>query len=285
MDYKIPELPYVNVLIFSKPATPGLDFSGTVVSSRDSNLQPGQQVFGATAIPNFGALAEYVVVGKGFCVPVPNGVSLKEAACIGIAGLTAYQSIAPFVKAGDKVFINGGSGGTGTYGIQIAKALGCQVSVSCSGKNAELCSTLGADKVFDYRSEDVVQALKRSGTQYDLIVDNVFDSGKLYWDSHNYMKEQGMFVTIAGTPKLRFITDTIKIMLWPRILGGGQRPFSFVTWVPNVEQLLKVAAWVAEGKVKASIEQVYDLEDAGAAYAQLKTGRTRGKLVIKVAGE
>lgn len=167
VDYKLAEtLPF----IFSKPAIPCLDYSGVVVDSTLPHLKTGELVFGKTEPPAFGALAEYLVVDKEGCVPLPDDVSLKDAACVGVVGLTAYQCLAPYVKEGGKVFINGGSGGTGTFGIQIAKALGCQVTTTCSGPNVELCKSLGADAVIDYRSEDPVAALKRAGKQYDLVV-------------------------------------------------------------------------------------------------------------------
>ncbi|KAK5119686.1 hypothetical protein LTR85_007262 [Meristemomyces frigidus] len=282
IDYKLMDtLPF----IFSKPATPCMDFSGKVVTSTLPHLKPGEPVFGKTEPPAFGALGEYVVVGEQGCVPLPNDVELKQAACVGITGLTAYQCIVPFAKAGDKIFINGGSGGTGTFGIQIAKAVGCHVTTTCSGPNVDLCKSLGADQVIDYRTEDVIASLKRSGTQYDLIIDNVFATPDLYWNAHHYLKPSGRFITIAGTPSLPFMFSMLKVFLWPRALGGGQRPFQFVTLATSAEQYAHIAKWMQEGKVKAVIEQEFELEEAGKAFERLKSGRTRGKLVIKVAGE
>jgi len=282
IDWKMADtLPF----IFSKPATPGLDFAGKVVTSTLPHLKPGELVFGKTEPPVFGTLGEYVVVGKQGVVPLPDDVPPKQAACVGVVGLTAYQCIAPFVKAGEKVFINGGSGGTGTFGIQVAKAIGCEVTTTCSGPNVDLCKSLGADKVIDYRSEDVISTLKRSGTQYDLIVDNVFATPDLYWNCHHYLKPGARFITIAGSPSIKDITAMLKVFLWPSFLGGGQRPFQFVMCKSNAEQYAQIAKWMEEGKVKAVIEQEFELQDAAKAFERLKSGRTRGKLVIKVAGE
>jgi len=219
------------------------------------------------------------------CVPLPNDVSPEQGACVGIVGLTAYQCIEPFVKAGDKIFINGGSGGTGTFGIQIAKALGCHVTTSCSGPNVELCQSLGADEVIDYRTQPVVETLKRKGTQFDLIVDNVFADSAIYWNAHHYLKPEGRFVTIAGSPTLSSIVDFLKIFLTPSWLGGGQRKFQFVTCTAHAESYVKLARWMEEGKVRAVIEKVYELEDADKAFERLKSSRARGKLVVKVAKE
>jgi NADPH:quinone reductase-like Zn-dependent oxidoreductase len=282
VDYKGPELPVVGRLVFGK-GVPGLDFAGTVVESTSSALEQGQAVFGSLAPPNFSTLGEYIIATKEGCVPIPDGVQPKDAATLGIAGLTAYQTVAPFIKSGSKVFINGGSGGVGTFQIQIAKILGAHVTVTCSGPNVELVKSLGADEVIDYRTENVVQALTRKGQQFDLIVDNVFNGAEIYWSSHKYLKPEGRYVTIAGNAKFSVIKDMLSIMLWPKVLGGGQRKFQFVTCEANAKQYDELAKWLAEGKLRTIIEKEYELEQAGEAFERLKSGRVRGKLVVKVA--
>ncbi|KAK3676031.1 hypothetical protein LTR78_004223 [Recurvomyces mirabilis] len=283
IDYKLADnVPF----IFSKPATPCLDYSGIVVESKLGHLKTGELVFGKTEPPSCGALGEYIVVGKEGCVPVPNDVSLKDAACVGVVGLTAYQCIVPYAKKGDKVFINGGSGGTGTFMIQIAKAVGCHVTTTCSGPNVELCKSLGADEVVDYKTTDILKKLTSSGHNYDLIVDTVFATPALYWNAHKYLKPTtGRFVTIAGTPSISFIIDFLKVLVWPSVLGGGQRTFTFVTANTNPTHYAEIAKWMEEGKVKAVIEKEFELEDADKAFAHLKSGRTKGKVVVKVCEE
>jgi NADPH:quinone reductase-like Zn-dependent oxidoreductase len=213
---------------------------------------------------------------------LPDGVDLEQAACVGVAGLTAYQCIAPLAKPGSKVLINGGSGGVGTFGIQIAKALGCTVTATCSGKNAELCKELGADEVIDYRSTPVVEALKRSGNQYDLIVDNVFAEPQIYWQSHHYLKSSGHFVTVTSEFTLHSVVNLTGVLMLPGWLGGGIRKSKFVSVAAKKNDFETIAAWMKEGKVKASIEETFPLEKTGEAYARLKSGRTRGKIVIKI---
>lgn len=131
-------VPISGGLILAKPTIPGADYSGIVVASTLSSLKPGDRVFGSTPLPVFGTLGEYVVVGKGYVIKVADNVPLDQAACVGITGLTAFQTIVPHVKSGGKVFINAGSGGVGTFSLQIAKAYGCEVTTSCSGPNVEL---------------------------------------------------------------------------------------------------------------------------------------------------
>ncbi|KAF7194612.1 Zinc-type alcohol dehydrogenase-like protein C16A3.02c [Pseudocercospora fuligena] len=284
VDYKMAEMPILGNYILPS-SIPGLDFSGTVVDTKLSHLKPGDRVHGRLDPPFFGTIADYVVVGKDGIAKVPDNLPLRDAAVAGIVALTAYQSIAPYVKAGDEVFINGGSGGTGTFGIQIAKALGCKVTTTCSGPNVDLCKQLGADEVINYRETDVLQTLKfRSSKPFRLIVDNVFTDGTLYWNSPYYLEPNGTFLTPGGT-KFAQIKDIALGNLLPRWLGGGQAKFVFLACKPSPEQMATIDKWMAEGKVKAIIEQEYEMQDAGKAYERLKSGRVRGKLVVKVGGE
>jgi NADPH:quinone reductase-like Zn-dependent oxidoreductase len=135
VDYKLAELPVVGRVAIRKPATPGLDFSGRVVEvGPDCHVCIGQMVFGKLEPKQqFGTLGEYIVGSKTGTVPLPDGVSAEHAATLGVCGLVTYQCLAPNVKPKDKIFINGGSGGTGSFAVQIAKALGCHVTTTCSG--------------------------------------------------------------------------------------------------------------------------------------------------------
>jgi NADPH:quinone reductase-like Zn-dependent oxidoreductase len=285
VDYKLPEFAVFRALKMSTPAIPAGDFAGTVIQTTLPGLKPGDLVFGRSDPPDFGALAEYVVVnGRENVVKLPKGVSMQDAATLGVAGLTAYQCIAPYTKEGSKVFINGGSGGTGTFGIQIAKILGCRVTATCSGANVELCQSLGADEVIDYRTTDVVRHLQRQGTQYDLLVDN-FGSLELYWSAHDYLKADGIYINIAGTATLVHVINVLKVSYLPAWLGGGQRAAMFLRRKSNADDFAKIARWIAEGRLRLVVEKVYGLDEAGEAFARLKAGRSKGKLVIKVAGE
>jgi NADPH:quinone reductase-like Zn-dependent oxidoreductase len=135
VDYKLPELPIVGRMAISKPATPGLDFSGVVANNGpDSSLKVGQRVFGKLEPKQqYGTLGEYIIGSKVGTVPLPDGISFDEGATMGVCGLVMYQCLVKNVKKGDRVLINGGSGGTGTFAVQIAKALGCEVVTTCSG--------------------------------------------------------------------------------------------------------------------------------------------------------
>jgi NADPH:quinone reductase-like Zn-dependent oxidoreductase len=163
-DYKVPEISApIRTALLRLPATPGMDFCGRIVSLTPAaqlpphSLSAGDIVFGRLDPQQHGTLAEYFPAPAEACTKIPadlaGRVSPDELTCLGVAGLTPYQAIAPHVTPGkgEKVFINGGAGGCGTMAIQIAKALGCHVTVSCSPAKEKLCRRLGADEVIDYR--------------------------------------------------------------------------------------------------------------------------------------
>lgn len=291
VDYKFAQIPVLGNLIIKKPSSPGLDFSGRVVSSGPNSkkistevLEPGQLVFGRLDAPTqYGTLAEYTVVPRSGCVPLTQGVSPEDAACIGTAALTAYQCIVPNIKSGDRVFINGGSGGVGSFGIQIAKAKGCYVATSCSSANVDLCKSLGADEVIDYKSKDVVGELKKM-PKFDLVVDNVATPIEMYWQAHNFTNAGTKYVQVGGGLSLGEVYQLMSRMMWPGFLGGGKRPFQFLGVANNIDHFKEIAEWMAQGKVKALIDEVYGMEDKGPvkAFERLKTGRAKGKIVVRV---
>ncbi|XMA10908.1 hypothetical protein WAI453_003699 [Rhynchosporium graminicola] len=246
-------------------------------------LKPGDRVVGFTSIPKFGTLADYVVVeGSENIALLPDSVSLKDAATLTVAGQTAFQCIAPYVSKGDHVVIHSASGGTGHFGIQIAKLLGCTVTAICSAVNTSFCKTLGADHVIDYNLGPVCEQLRKSGRQYDLIVDNVAVGGPIYAQAHHYLKPAGIYVTIAAGPDWGTVSGIFKTLLVPASLGGGRRKSVLLGHRADRMELEKLVAWVGEGKIKPEIERVYGLGDAGEAFRRLRSGRTRGKSVINV---
>ncbi|XXH06183.1 hypothetical protein Hte_012629 [Hypoxylon texense] len=281
-DYKIPELGIMGRAVICPPASPGFDFSGIVAQTGDAivGFGVGQRVYGRVDPNRYGTLGEYVCASFDGCVALPEGVSLEDASCIGTAAQTAYQCIVPNVEEGDKVFINGGSGGTGTFGIQIAKAVGCHITTSCSGKNAELCRTLGADEVIDYTKENVSEVLKAKGQVYQLVVDNVGTPFDLYKAADHFLLPNGKFVQIGGQVSLADLRATASRMLLPSFLGGGKRKWEYIITKPSHEHLERIGIWMKEGKVKAVIDEVFRYEEVPKAIEKLKLGRARGKIVV-----
>lgn len=204
VDHKVTEGP-MPIRLLGANLIPGADFCGKVskVGKKVDEFQIGEWVFGAKVgeLKN-GTLAQYVTVPREMVAPLPEGVKVEDAAGVGIVGLTELQALKPNVKAGDKVFINGGSGGTGVYGIQIAKALGCHVTTTCSTTNVDLCKSLGADEVIDYKKEDVAHTLSSKGPTFDLVVDNIGMPQDLYKASSAFLVPSGKFVQIGMAPSL-----------------------------------------------------------------------------------
>ncbi|KAJ4289294.1 hypothetical protein N0V88_007045 [Collariella sp. IMI 366227] len=261
-DYKVPELGLVARAKIHTPATPGMDFCGRVVQTTRTvdDFAIGDLIFGRIDATQHGTLAKYIVAPTKTCAVVPEGVSVDEAAAVGVAGLTAYHAISSYVQPTNKIFINGGSGGTGTFSIQIAKALGCHVTVSCSPAKADLCRSLGADEILDYTSCNISEVLKTKGQVFSLVVDNAGSPDDLYKAADDFLLPEGRFVQVGSTRKYE--------MFMIRQAPGD---------------LKQLGQWIAEGKVKVVVEETYEMEDLPKAFEKLKTGRSAGKLVVHVA--
>jgi NADPH:quinone reductase-like Zn-dependent oxidoreductase len=282
-DFKVPEMGLVaRKFVIGTPASPGMDFCGKVVTagSQASAFSPGQLVYGCLSKPaQFGSLGEYLIASASLLAPVPEGVEIDHAASIGIAGQTAYQSLAGYVGAGDKVFINGGSGGCGIFAIQIAKEMGCHVTTTCSTKNVEFVRGLGADVVIDYSAEDVVARLRGDGVVFDHVVDHIGYPAPLYRESHHFLAPGKAFVQVGASAMATFAERLVV----PGFLGGGKRKYVIFFFKNTREDLVKVGEWVQKGAVKIQLDTTFEFEDAVQAFEKLRSGRARGKIIVHVA--
>lgn len=285
-DYKIMEMGLISRAAVKFPKVPGMDLSGTVVAVAEglSDVKVGDNILGRIE-PNRpdGSLSQYVVMPQDGYAVLPSGVDLDHAAGMPTTGLTAYQSIKPYVKPGDRIFINGGSGGTGTFGIQIAKALGCHVTTSCSTAKVALVKKLGADEVIDYRIDDIITKLEAEGQVYDLVVDNVDNSPKDFFSqTPKFLKPEGYYIGVGGSASLGTAKNIAKGLLWPTLLGGTPRKF-VPYFTKNVhedyEQLVK---WLADGTLTTIIESTYEFEQATEAFEYLKKGSSAGKVIVHI---
>jgi len=265
-----------------KPADPrlGVDFSGTVeaVGKSVTRFKPGDEVFGG----KFGALAEYVAVREERALALkPANVSHEQAAAVAIAALTALQGLRDqgHVHSGEKVLINGASGGVGTFAVQIAKSFGTNVTGVCSTRNVELVRSIGADQVIDYTREDIT----RSAQRYDVILDNVATHSLLEYK--RILNPNGVYVMIGSTDTGRWFG-----WLWKPLAGWVISPFTsqkFVTIFAelNREDLGTVASLMQSGKVTPVIDRTYKLSDAAEALRYLERGHARGKVVVTLQQE
>ncbi|HEY7149663.1 MAG TPA: NAD(P)-dependent alcohol dehydrogenase [Gaiellaceae bacterium] len=254
----------------------GADAAGTVEAvGRDvQGFRPGDEVFG-TATP---AWAEYAAARADRIVLKPAGVSFEEAAAVPIAGLTALQALRDHgnLQAGQKVLVNGASGGVGTFAVQIAKALGAEVTAVCSTRNVEQARSLGADRVVDYTEQDFT----RLGIRHDLMLDIAGRSSFLA--CRRVLTPEATFVLVGGKMSYRglgplpHIAGTIL-----KGIGRSQKVKFFVANV-NSEDLAYVGELMADGKLRSVVERTYPLSEAAAALAELGEGHARGKIVITV---
>ncbi|SCO92608.1 related to zinc alcohol dehydrogenase [Fusarium oxysporum] len=286
VDYKLPESGLVGRIMIPRPATPGLDFCGRIYATHANNttFKKGELVFGGLAGGfRFGTLGEYSVVSTAECARLPPGVQPDHAAAVGTAATTAYQSLPPhIVKPGAKVFINGGSGGVGTWAIQFAKVRGAHVVTTCSTRNIGRCKEFGADEVIDYTKGNIVDSLKAQGEAFDLIIDNVGDSAVLYDNRNTLLKPSGMFVQVGVGESLSIasIASTGSRQLWQYI--PSERSFYFVNQNNKAEYFQQIGQWMTEGRVRAFVDTSFSLDRVVEAFKELRKGHVRDKLVIHV---
>lgn len=162
--------------------------------------------------------------------------------------------------------------------------MGAHVTTSCSTGNIQLCKDLGADEVIDYKTFDVLEVLKGKGVVFDLVVDNVGEPGRLYEESHAFLKEGGEFSQVCMAVGWAGFGAVFNRMVRPAACGGGKRKFVFVTVKPTTERFERIGEFMREGKVKAVVERVWEMEEVKEAFGALKKGRTRGKIVVRVGG-
>jgi NADPH:quinone reductase-like Zn-dependent oxidoreductase len=266
------------------PRTPvrGSDVAGVVEASGKgvADLRPGDEVFGsvwASALATAGTFAEFAIAPASQLIKKPVGLTFDDAGASVMSGLTAMLAIRDVGKArpGTTVLVNGASGGVGTFAVQIAHALGAEVTGVCSTANVDLVASLGADHVVDYTVEDFT----RGESRYDVVLDNVLNhppsatarvltpTGTLIPNSVG--NTGGVF---AGLPR----------MARAALMGRGSRNVKFVTCVVNRENLEALAALLESGAVKVVIDTTYPLDEAGAAVAHMFGHHAKGKIGIAV---
>ncbi len=254
----------------------GVDFAGTVeaVGAKVTRFKPGDEVFGG----GNGAFAEYVSVHEGGALALkPVDVSFEQAASSPIAAITALQALRDVgkVEPGQKVLINGASGGVGTFAVQIAKVLGAEVTGVCSTRNVELVRSLGADHVFDYTKESYID----SGEQFDLIIDMVSNHSLLA--NRRVLKPEGTFVIVGGGkgdwlgPMMRPINA---MLLSPFV----DQEFVMILADMDTEDLTTLGELMQTGKVTAVIDSHFSLSEVPAAIRHSEDGHARGKIIIDV---
>jgi NADPH:quinone reductase-like Zn-dependent oxidoreductase len=255
----------------------GVDFAGTVeaVGKSVQQFKPGDAVFGGAD----GSFAEYVQVrAAGSVAAKPANLTFEQAAAVPIAAVTALQALRDVGKlqAGQKVLVNGASGGVGTFAVQIAKTLGAEVTAVCSTRNVATARSIGADRVIDYTQEDFTKGAQR----YDLIIDNV--GSHSLSDYRHVLTPKGILVMVGAPsdePWLGPLSASIKAALFSPFVS---QKLSFFLADLNHDDLNTLAQLAAAGKLTPVIDRRYPLGETAAAIGYVEAGHARGKVVITV---
>lgn len=261
-----------------KPDDPraGVDFAGEVEAVGDgvTKFQVGDAVFGGVN----GAFAEYAVVGADRAVvKKPDNLSFEQVAGVCIAGITALQALVDKgqLEAGQSVLINGASGGVGTFAVQIAKAMGADVSGVCSTRNVAMVQSIGADRVFDYKKENYTE----SDDRFDLIVDMV---GNHTPGTNVDMLNEGGKLVLVGGPKGNWIAPFKRPL--QAMVAGWFNDEEIITLFAgmNQEDMQTLADLMAEGELVPVIDRTYPLAEVPDAIGYSESGRARGKIIISM---
>jgi NADPH:quinone reductase-like Zn-dependent oxidoreductase len=255
----------------------GTDYAGVVeaIGSNVTTFKPGDEVFGARS----GSMAEYVIAPVDRSIVLkPANITFEQASAIPIAAVTALQGLRDHgrLQPGQKVLINGASGGVGTFAVQIAKALGAEVTAVCSTRNIELVRLLGADHVIDYTKDDYTEMSGR----YDLILDNVGNHSVL--DTQRALAPNGMLVLVSGPKEGAWLGPMSRVVELLVVSLFASHEMKFFIAQLNPADLEVLAELVGAGKVTPAIDRQYSFDEVAAATAYLGAGHARAKVVVTI---
>jgi alcohol dehydrogenase len=279
------------VLKLEFPAKMGFDCAGEVVEvgMRARNNKVGDRVYAYTGAKNMGTFSEYVTIEKTDVAPMPDSLSYEDAASLPLVGLTAWQVIVDIMKLkeGQKIFIHCGSGGVGTFAIQLAKHIGAEVTTTSSEKNHAFLNSLGADRCIDYTKEDFTTL----GPEFDAVFAITGDDDLL--NSFKIVKPGGIVVGITALPDEEYARQLGLGFLARLVLRRQNKPiidaakkaeadYRFWALQPSEAQLRRIAELVDKGAIKPTIDSVYEFDQFQEAFSQLENGHARGKVVLRV---
>ncbi|WP_152392824.1 NADP-dependent oxidoreductase [Paenibacillus guangzhouensis] len=291
IDYKIKEGKMKFLLNYRFPLILGNDFSGVVVKvgARVNTFKPGDEVYGRPRKNRIGTLAEFIAVHEEDIWLKPQNLTFEEAASIPLVGLTTYQAFVDIInlQQGQKILIHAGSGGVGTFAIQLAKLMGAFVATTASDKGYELVKSMGADLIINYKTENFEEML----TGYDAVFDTL--GGEVLEKSFRILKPGGQIVSISGMPNAKFGKEAKLGWMKTAILSivsrkmkalekKSQAGYHFLFMKPSGAQLKVLKEFIEEGRIKPVIDKVYQLKDTEQAFHYLESGSAKGKVIIRM---
>ncbi|WP_416046863.1 NADP-dependent oxidoreductase [Cupriavidus basilensis] len=291
IDNMIPAGTFKPVLKFELPATLGSDIAGVVVEvgSRVTRFKPGDAVFASLFDLGRGSIAEFAAVPESVAAPKPAKLDFVQAASVPMVGLTSWQALKERanVRAGQKVFIPAGSGGIGTFAIQLAKYLGAKVGTTTSTGNVPLVTTLGADEVVDYKKESFERVLRG----YDVVLGTL--RGDAIEKAIGIVKPGSKVISLIGpldaafarARRLNFFLTFVFGLMSRKIMRLARKrdvTYSFLFVRPDGAQLAEIGGILESERIRPVIDRVFSFEQAKEALEYLAQGRAKGKVVVKI---
>ena len=291
LDSKLRDGEFKPILPYRLPFILGHDVAGIVVraGSKVRKFKPGDEVYARPRDGRIGTFAESIAMDEADVALKPKNLSMEEAASIPLVGLTAWQVLVETaaLKKGQKVFIQAGSGGVGTFAIQLAKHLGATIATTASAANADLVKGLGADIVIDYKKDDFEKILQG----YDVVLNS--QDAKTLEKSLHVLKPGGKLISISGPPdpefaskeKLNMVLKLVLRLLSRGIRGKARRAgveYQFLFMWAQGDQLGKITSLIESGIVRPVMDRTFPFEKTNEALAHVETGRAKGKVVVKV---
>ncbi|PFB25683.1 NADPH:quinone reductase [Bacillus cereus] len=291
IDFKIRDGKVKMLLKYEMPLILGNDFSGVIVKvgSQVTRFKVGDAIYARPRKNKIGTFAEYIAIHEDDIALKPKNLSFEEAASIPLVGLTSYQALHDIMhlQKGQKILIHAGSGGVGTFAIQLAKIMGATVTTTASEAGTNLVTSLGADQIINYKTEKFEEILKN----YDAVFDTI--GGTTLEKSFNIIKSGGNIVSVSGMPNARFGKEfgsgffkTLLFSLASKKLTALEKKHNaqcaFLFMKPSGDQLRTIANYIEAGKIKPVIDRVFPFEDAQKAMEYSESGRAKGKIIVKI---
>ena len=291
LDSKIKAGEFKQILPYRLPLVLGHDVAGVVtrVGSRVRQFKVGDEVYSRPADRRIGTFAEFIAVNERDVALKPKNVTMEEAASIPLVGLTAWQVLVEKadLKKGQKVFVQAGSGGVGTFAVQLAKQIGATVATTTSAANVDLVRRLGANVVVDYKKDDFETQLNG----YDVVLNS--QDAKTLEKSLRILRPGGKLISISGPPDADFAKEigaSWVLRLVMGLLSRGIRnkakrrgaTYSFLFMRASGDQLREITSLIESGRIRPVLDRVFPFKSTNEALAYVETGRAKGKVVVKV---
>lgn len=291
LDSKIKSGEFKLILPYKMPLVLGHDVAGVIikVGSRVKNFKVGDEIYARASDFHIGTFAEFISVNEKDIALKPKNLTMEEASSIPLVGLTAWQALVEKskVQKGQKVFIQAGSGGVGTFAIQLAKHLGATVATTASEKSFNFLKNLGADVLIDYKTQNFEDVL----IDYDVVLNS--QDSKTLEKSFEVVKSQGKIISISGPPTpffaeefnlpwyVKFATKLLSSKVRKRAKKQNVN-YSFLFMKADGKQLTEITKLIESGKIKPVIDKVFAFENTNDAVRYVESGRAKGKVVVKM---